>query len=276
MTDNLGDVLEELRNCVNLACGHDGPLKAASRIIKMLEVDLKPSINQYSEAEKGNQDKAVSEIETALTAAKNAASAMRKYLNAEMEFRNKNKGGTSGNEPTSQSALGEYKAAGRDDDSTQTHIEALITQGQTTSMSDSKTELQLFEVGRYEDLKSRPSKGMEIDHIPSKAALCEAACRYIEIITQTPVTEEERQIIKKVVERHGGAIAVPKEMHRKNSRTIGGRNTVKQIVEDSLNIVGAITKDLECYDIDTSHTSVLKSRLVNQLSNFPEGMWKLN
>lgn len=276
MTDNLGDVLEELRNCVNLACGHDGPLKAASRIIKMLEVDLKPSINQYSEAEKGNQDKAVSEIETALTAAKNAASAMRKYLNAEMEFRNKNKGGTSGNEPTSQSALGEYKAAGRDDNSTQTHIEALITQGQTTSMSDSKTELQLFEVGRYEDLKSRPSKGMEIDHIPSKAALCEAACRYIEIITQTPVTEEERQIIKKVVERHGGAIAVPKEMHRKNSRTIGGRNTVKQIVEDSLNIVGAITKDLECYDIDTSYTSVLKSRLVNQLSNFPEGMWKLN
>lgn len=276
MTDNLDDVLEELRNCVNLACGHDGPLKAASRIIKMLEVDLKPSINQYSEAEKGNQDKAVSEIETALTAAKNAASAMRKYLNAEMEFRNKNKGGTSGNEPTSQSALGEYKAAGRDDDSTQTHIEALITQGQTTSMSDSKTELQLFEVGRYEDLKSRPSKGMEIDHIPSKAALCEAACRYIEIITQTPVTEEERQIIKKVVERHGGAIAVPKEMHRKNSRTIGGRNTVKQIVEDSLNIVGAITKDLECYDIDTSYTSVLKSRLVNQLSNFPEGMWKLN
>lgn len=276
MTDNLGDVLEELRNCVNLACGHDGPLKAASRIIKMLEVDLKPSINQYSEAEKGNQDKAVSEIETALTAAKNAASAMRKYLNAEMEFRNKNKGGTSGNEPTSQSALGEYKAAGRDDNSTQTHIEALITQGQTTSMSDSKTELQLFEVGRYEDLKSRPSKGMEIDHIPSKAALCEAACRYIEIITQTPVTEEERQIIKKVVERHGGAIAVPKEMHRKNSRTIGGRNTVKQIVEDSLNIVGAITKDLECYDIDTSYTSVLKSRLVNQLNNFPEGMWKLN
>lgn len=276
MTDNLDDVLEELRNCVNLACGHDGPLKAASRIIKMLEVDLKPSINQYSEAEKGNQDKAVSEIETALTAAKNAASAMRKYLNAEMEFRNKNKGGTSGNEPTSQSALGEYKAAGRDDDSTQTHIEALITQGQTTSMSDSKTELQLFEVGRYEDLKSRPSKGMEIDHIPSKAALCEAACRYIEIITQTPVTEEERQIIKKVVERHGGAIAVPKEMHRKNSRTIGGRNTVKQIVEDSLNIVGAITKDLEYYDIDTSYTSVLKSRLVNQLSNFPEGMWKLN
>lgn len=276
MTDNLGDVLEELRNCVNLACGHDGPLKAASRIIKMLEVDLKPSINQYSEAEKGNQDKAVSEIETALTAAKNAASAMRKYLNAEMEFRNKNKGGTSRNEPTSQSALGEYKAAGRDDDSTQTHIEALITQGQTTSMSDSKTELQLFEVGRYEDLKSRPSKGMEIDHIPSKAALCEAACRYIEIITQSPVTEEERQIIKKVVEKHGGAIAVPKEMHRKNSRTIGGRNTVKQIVEDSLNIVGAITKDLECYDIDTSYTSVLKSRLINQLSNFPEGMWKLN
>ena len=87
MTDNLGNVLEELRNCVNLACGHKGPLKAASRIIKMLEVDLKSSINQYSEAEKGNKDKAISEIETALTAAKNAASAIRSYLNVETETR---------------------------------------------------------------------------------------------------------------------------------------------------------------------------------------------
>lgn len=276
MTDNLGDVIKELRNCVNLACDHKGPLKAASRIIEMLEKDLKPSINRYSEAEKGNEDKVVDEIEKALDAAKNAASAIRSYLKAEMEFRNINKGGTSENQVSTHGALGDYKAAGRNHDSIRTHIEALIIQGQPTHASDPEAELQLFEVGTYGDLKSRPRNGMEIDHIPSKAALCEAACRYIEILTENPITDEEKQMIKKVVERHGGAIAVPKSMHRKNSRTIGGRNTAKQVVEDSLNIVDAVTKDLEYYDIDSSHISVLKTKLVNQLSVFPEEIWKLS
>lgn len=112
MTDNLGDVLKELRNCVNLACDDKGPLQAASRIIEMLEKDLKPSINRYSEAEKGNNDKAVGEIEKALAATKNAASAIRSYLKAEMEFRNINKGGKSKNEASTHGALGDYKSGG--------------------------------------------------------------------------------------------------------------------------------------------------------------------
>lgn len=283
MTDNLGNVLEELRNCVNLACGHKGPLKAASRIIKMLEVDLKSSINQYSEAEKGNKDKAISEIETALTAAKNAASAIRSYLKAEMEFRNRNKGGNSGIEPTGQSSLGGYKTAGRKDDAIQTHIEALIIQKQTTNRSNSETELQLFEVGTYKDLRSCPSEGKEIDHIPSKAALCEAACRYMEVTTGVPPDDDEQKKIQKVMEQHGGAIVVPKEMHRRHSRTIGGRNTSEQITNDSLDPVGAIIKDLDYYmdlfkqyGLDTTAINVLKTRLVKQLTAFPEEIWKRN
>ena len=42
-------------------------------------------------------------------------------------------------------------------------------------------DVSLFEVGEYGALKSRPGRdGMEMDHIPSKAALCEATYRYIE------------------------------------------------------------------------------------------------
>ena len=283
MTDNLGDVLKELRNCVNLACNHKGPLKAASRIIEMLEKDLKPSINRYSEAEKGNNDKAVGEIETALAAAKNAASAIRSYLKAEMEFRNINKGGTSENQVSTHGALGDYKAAGGNNDSIQTHIEALIIQRQPTRASDPEAELQLFEVGTYGDLKSRPRNGKEIDHIPSKAALCEAACRYMEIITGVPPDDDERKKIQKVTEQHGGAIVVPKEMHRRHSRTIGGRNTSEQITNDSLDPVGAITKDFDYYidlfkqyGLDTTVINVLKTKLVKQLTVFPEEIWKRN
>lgn len=283
MTDNLGDVLKELRNCVNLACNHKGPLKAASRIIEMLEKDLKPSINRYSEAEKGNNDKAVGEIETALAAAKNAASAIRSYLKAEMEFRNINKGGKSKNEASTHGALGDYKAAGGNNDSIQTHIEALIIQRQPTRASDPEAELQLFEVGTYGDLKSRPRNGKEIDHIPSKAALCEAACRYIEIVTGNPPSKAERRNILKIVESHGGAIVVPKEMHRHHSRTIGGRNTNEQIVDDSLDLIGAVEKDFDYYidlfeqhGLDATRINVLKTKVVKQLANFQEEIWTRN
>lgn len=283
MTETLSDVLEELRNCVNLACDHKGPLKAASRIIKMLEVDLRSSINQYSETEKNNKDEAISEIEKALTAAKNAASAIRSYLKAEMEFRNTHKGATSGTEASIHGALGEYKAAGRKGDSTQTHIEALIIQAQTTPTSYSEAELQLFEVGTYENLRSRLPKEMELDHIPSKAALCEAACRHIEILTNKTLSKEERKKVLRVVERHGGAIAVPKEMHRRHSRTIGGKNTDKQITNDSLDLCAAISKDLDYYKeilehhgLDAARIDMLYNELVNQLNNFTEEVWKHN
>ena len=50
-----------------------------------------------------------------------------------------------------------------------------------------------------------------------------------------------------VVEKLGGAIAVPKEMHDKLSRTIGGRNTKTRIHRDSLDIIRAIKADVDAY-----------------------------
>jgi complete genome; segment 3/17 len=109
-------------------------------------------------------------------------------------------------------------------------------------------EVSLFEVGEYGALKSRPGRdGMEMDHIPSKAALCKATCRYIENKIDKKLNDMEVAAVLQVVEKLGGAIAVPKEMHDKLSRTIGGRNAKTRIHQDSLDIIRAIKADLEAY-----------------------------
>ena len=109
-------------------------------------------------------------------------------------------------------------------------------------------EVSLFEVGEYSVLKSRPGRdGMEMDHIPSKAALCKATCRYIEDKIDKKLNDMEVAAVLQVVEKLGGAIAVPKEMHDKLSRTIRGRNAKTRIHQDSLDIIRAIKADLEAY-----------------------------
>jgi len=109
-------------------------------------------------------------------------------------------------------------------------------------------EVSLFEVGEYGALKSRPGRdGMEMDHIPSKAALCKVTCRYIEDKIDKKLNDMEVAAVLKVVEKLGGAIAVPKEMHDKLSRTIRGRNAKTRIHQDSLDIIRAIKADLDAY-----------------------------
>lgn len=124
---------------------------------------------------------------------------------------------------------------------------------------------------------------MEIDHIPSKAAVYKAACRYVEIVTGDPPSKTEKQNILKIVESHGGAIAIPKEMHRQHSRTIGGRNTSEQIFDDSLDLIGAVEKDFDYYTdlfeqhgLDATRINALKTKIVKKLANFQEEIWKRN
>lgn len=280
MSDNFRDVLDELKQCVNTICSNNGPIKAQERIVKILNGKLESNISRDSYNEK---DKASSHVDTAIKAAKRARKALNDYLKAEMEFRVRSRGGTYTKGPTGQSALGDYKAAGRKEGSIRTHIEALIIQGQPTHASNTEAELQLFEVGTYGDLASRPRNGMEIDHIPSKAAVYKAACRYVEIVTGDPPSKTEKQNILKIVEFHGGAIAIPKEMHRQHSRTIGGRNTSEQILDDSLDLIGAVEKDFDYYTdlfeqhgLDATRTNVLKTKIVKKLANFQEEIWKRN
>lgn len=121
------------------------------------------------------------------------------------------------------------------------HIEDRLT-------DQNMAEVSLFEVGEYSALKNRPGRdGMEMDHIPSKAALCEATYRYIEESIKRELNKIEKEAVLQVVGKLGGAIAVPKEMHDKLSRTIGGRNTKTRIHRDSLDIIRAIKADVDAY-----------------------------
>ena len=109
-------------------------------------------------------------------------------------------------------------------------------------------EVSLFEVGEYSALKNRPGRdGMEMDHIPSKAALCQATCRHIETELKRNLNDKEVAAVLQVVEKLGGAIAVPKEMHDKLSRTIRGRNNEARIHQDSLDVIRAIKADVDAY-----------------------------
>ena len=109
-------------------------------------------------------------------------------------------------------------------------------------------EVSLFEVGEYSALKNRPGRdGMEMDHIPSKAALCQAICRHIETELKRNLNDKEVAAVLQVVEKLGGTIAVPKEMHGKLSRTIRGRNNETRIHQDSLDIIRAIKADVDAY-----------------------------
>jgi|GEM_PF-4915382 len=58
-------------------------------------------------------------------------------------------------------------------------------------------EVSLFEVGEYSSLKSQPGRdGMEMDHIPSKAALCEATYRYIEESIKRELNKKKKRYFK--------------------------------------------------------------------------------
>ena len=143
-------------------------------------------------------------------------------------------------------------------------------------------EVSLFEVGEYSALKSRPGRdGMEMDHIPSKAALCQATCRHIETKIERDLNDKEVAAVLQVVEKLGGAIAIPKEMHDKLSRTIGGRNTDTRIRQDSSDIIRAIKADVDAYTPELRRRGysdkdieMIYTKLVTRFSYLKEQIWR--
>mgnify|MGYP000966454005 FL=1 len=143
-------------------------------------------------------------------------------------------------------------------------------------------EVSLFEVGEYSALKSRPGRdGMEMDHIPSKAALCQATCRRIETKIERDLNDKEVAAVLQVVEKLGGAIAIPKEMHEKLSRTIGGRNTDTRIRQDSSDIIRAIKADVDAYTPELRRRGysdkdieMIYTKLVTRFSYLKEQIWR--
>lgn len=91
-----------------------------------------------------------------------------------------------------------------------------------------KPKVKPLELGTYGDLAPRSKKdGMDIDHIPSQAALRRATDSALQ--GQALTKEEERTLI------NTAAIAIPQEVHRKCSETYGGRNQADKQKIDAMN-----------------------------------------
>jgi uncharacterized Zn-binding protein involved in type VI secretion len=103
-----------------------------------------------------------------------------------------------------------------------------------------KPSLDCGEVGTYSDLKKKKAAPKyERDHIPSKAALLQAAK------DRNPnMTSEEIKCVKSKLTARGMTIAIPKSAHRGFSPTCGGRNTQSQIESDAGNLSEAVDRDI--------------------------------
>ncbi|MER2470901.1 S-type pyocin domain-containing protein [Photorhabdus laumondii] len=97
----------------------------------------------------------------------------------------------------------------------------------------SKPPVKPLEVGEYQDLAGRSrNDGLDIDHIPSQAALRE-------FLIKTYGEEIQEQDIKNAL-KEGISIAIPKRVHQKYSETYGGRNTPDKTVKDSMDLKAVV------------------------------------
>jgi uncharacterized Zn-binding protein involved in type VI secretion len=92
-------------------------------------------------------------------------------------------------------------------------------------------KLKCGDCDSYKELKKKKAKPkFERDHIPSKAALRDAAKN-----RHLPDTLSKKQLkcVAKKVEAGGITVAIPKMSHRKFSPTCGSRNTKAQLAKDA-------------------------------------------
>ncbi|WIM82650.1 VENN motif pre-toxin domain-containing protein [Gallibacterium anatis] len=103
--------------------------------------------------------------------------------------------------------------------------------------SEELEKVKALDVGSYKDLKRRSVVGdnLDLDHIPSFAALKKA--KENELGRKLSPKEE------KILRDEATTVAVPKDIHL-NSRTFGGNNTRKQIIDDGNNLCLAQQCDL--------------------------------
>ncbi|WP_314884112.1 hypothetical protein [Actinomyces oris] len=218
MSDNFDKILKQLRHHSEILKHHKRPSGTIGKIITNMK-EAQIQLNRYPDSAEAKA--AVSQVMKAKDSAKSAIDAANTYIDIVAEI------------------LGENTVS-------EEVLAFLRVENRLTDLN--MAEVSLFEVGEYGALKSRPGRdGMEMDHIPSKAALCKVTCRYIEDKIDKKLNDMEVAAVLKVVEKLEGAIAVPKEMHDKLSRTIRGRNAKTRIHQDSLDIIRAIKADLDAY-----------------------------
>lgn len=94
-------------------------------------------------------------------------------------------------------------------------------------------KLACGECGSYTELKKkRAAPEYERDHIPSKAALREAAFQRAGK-AGIKLNDVQRKCIARKVEARGITVAIPKSSHRNFSPTCGSKNTPAQIQQDA-------------------------------------------
>ncbi|OEE65868.1 hypothetical protein A1OO_08650 [Enterovibrio norvegicus FF-33] len=105
-----------------------------------------------------------------------------------------------------------------------------------------KPKVKPLEVGTYGDLAPRSKKdGMDIDHIPSLAALKRALMKELGV---TFLTEEQINMLK----NSAAGIAIPAKVHQKCSETYGGRNQPEKQIEDSNSIKDAVDSNFDAIE----------------------------
>jgi Flp pilus assembly pilin Flp len=110
-------------------------------------------------------------------------------------------------------------------------------------------ELDCGEVGAYNQLPSSPTQ--QRDHVPSGGALRK---RTEMLLLDTPLTSRQERAMRDAspafrrllnrVENEGLTIAIPNDIHRRNSETYGGRNTHRRQVADANDLAAAARSNI--------------------------------
>jgi S-type pyocin domain protein len=252
MSDNFDKILKQLRHHSEILKHLKRPSGAIGKIIANMK-EAQIQLNRYPDSAEAKA--AVSQLIKAKDNAKSAIDAANTYIDIVADILGEN--------TVSEEVLAFL------------HVENRLT-------DLNMAEVSLFEVGEYSALKSRPGRdGMEMDHIPSKAAVFEATCNHIQSELGRKLNPKEQEAVLQVVGKLGGAIAVPKEMHDKLSRTIRGRNTKDRIRQDSGDVIRAIKADVDAYTPELRRRGysdkdieMIYTKLVARFSYLKEQLWR--
>lgn len=124
---------------------------------------------------------------------------------------------------------------------------AAPTTGTTTIVGTKK--LNCGDNGNYDDMLKKDGDGkLDRDHVPSKAALQEAARDILKAAPELARELKAKSIEalfgdKGLISKQGQTIAIPKKDHQQHSRTYGRRNNPDKVKGDSKDLQDAANKD---------------------------------
>lgn len=119
------------------------------------------------------------------------------------------------------------------------------TQTDTTTIVG-KGKMNCGEGGKYGDMLKKTGDGkLDRDHVPSKAALQQAARDLIQKarLQLTPTQLAALFGDNGAISKQGNAIAIPKKDHQQHSETYGRRNSPEKIKEDAGDLQKAAKRD---------------------------------